>query len=137
MQETYLDNLYTALFETLEKVQERIKKEVTPFGLNYNEYEILKYIYYNGDQPIQKIGDNSKVTSGSMTYLVDKLEKKNYIFRKPCLSDRRVMYGSLTEAGEELMKQVLPKCTKAISSALEDCSEEEIFSAIQILEKIR
>lgn len=137
MEQRTFDAIYTTLNQTVDIMQGRIKKEITPFGLNYNEYEILKYIYRNGDQPIQKIGDEIRVTSGSMTYLIDKLEKNKHIVRKPCTSDGRVMYASLTKEGKELMDNVLPKCSSTINCALEDFEEEEINRTIQMLDEIK
>lgn len=137
MEQKTFDTIYTTLNQTVDVLQGRIKKEITPFGLNYNEYEILKYIYHNGDQPIQKIGEEIRVTSGSMTYLIDKLEKNSHIVRKPCTSDGRVMYASLTTEGKELMDKVMPKCSYTINHVIEDFEEEDINRTIQILDQIK
>lgn len=137
MEQKTFDTIYRTLNQTVDVMQGRIKKEITPFGLNYNEYEILKYIYHNGDQPIQKIGEEIRVTSGSMTYLIDKLEKNSHIVRIPCTSDGRVMYASLTKEGKELMDQVMPKCSYRINHVIEEFEEEDINRTIQILDRIK
>lgn len=137
MEQQTVDMMYTSLNQTMDFMQKRIKKEIAPFGLNCNEYDILKYIYHNGEQPIQKIGEEIMVTSGSMTYLIDKLEKNNYLERIPCTNDRRIMYGSLTKKGKQLMDQVMPKCSKAIQSIMKDFSENEIENTIQVLDKMK
>lgn len=137
MAEQSVDMIYTALNQTMEVMQSRIKKEITPFGLNCNEYEILKYIYHNGDQPIQKIGEEIMVTSGSMTYLIDKLEKNGHLVRKPCTSDGRVMYGSLSDKGRALMDEVMPKCSNVINNIIEDFDAHEIEQTIQMLDKMK
>ena len=41
-----------------------------------------------------------------MTYVIDKLEKKEYIRRVPCPDDRRVTFAQITEGGMKLMQQV-------------------------------
>lgn len=131
------EKIYTLLYKAVDSMQGLIKKVVKPYGLNTNEYEILKYIYRNGDQPIQKIGEEIKVTSGSMTYLIDKLEKSGYLKRKPCAEDRRIMYGSLSEAGADLIEQIIPECDGKIEDVLRDFSEEEIESTIEVLRKMK
>lgn len=132
-----VDTIYTTLYQTMDSVQGQIKKVVTPYGINCNEFEILKYIYRNGDQPIQKIGEEIKVTSGSMTYLIDKLEKNGFVTRKPCAKDRRILYGSLSEAGKELMEEVIPETNATIENILGEFSEEELNHTMKILEKIQ
>lgn len=131
------ENIYPVLYKAMDSIQGHIKAVIKPYGLNCNEYEILKFIYQNGDQPIQKIGDEIKVTSGSMTYLIDKLEKNGYLTRKPCAKDRRIMYGSLSSVGEELMKQVIPACNLKINEVLAPISQDEINQTIEVLEKIQ
>ena len=137
MEQKTFDSIYTTLNQTVDVMHGRIKKEITPFGLNYNEYENLKYMYRNGDQPIQKIGEEIRVTSGSMTYLIDKLEKNSHIVRVPCTKDGRVMYASLTREGKELMDKVMPICSSPINQAIEEFEEEDINRTIQILDQIK
>ena len=132
-----ITDVYTMLYQTMDVVESQIKKVVTPYGLNCNEYEMLKYIYRNGDQPIQKIGEEIKVTSGSMTYLIDKLEKKGYVTRRPCDSDRRILYGTLSDTGKELMEEVIPECSLSINSVLGDFPEDELNQAMATLAKIK
>lgn len=132
-----ITDIYTMLYQTMDVVGSQIKKVVTPYGLNTNEYEILKYIYRNGDQPIQKIGEEIKVTSGSMTYLIDKLEKKGFVTRRPCASDRRILYGSLSESGRELVEELIPACSLSVNNILGDFSEEDLNIAMDILSKIK
>src|SRR5699024_10645328 len=79
-----------------------------------------------GNQPIQKIGEKILIASSSITYVVDKLEKKNYLKRKPCPKDRRVTHATITEEGKNLMDEVFPKHRKDL---------KEIFGGLNIEEK--
>ena len=61
---------------------------------------MLELLFHKGDQPLQQIGGKILLASGSMTYVIDKLEKKEYIKRVAVL-----MTGESTLA-QELRKKV-------------------------------
>ena len=118
--------LFVVLTRALNAIQSKVKKNIETLGLNPTEFAVLELIYSKGEQPIQKIGEKILIASSSTTYVVDKLEKKDLIRRKPCPKDRRIIYATITEAGEQLMDEVFPKHRLAI---------QEIFSGISTKEK--
>src|SRR5690625_2497396 len=91
--------LFVVLTRALESVKRRVEEDIKNLELNITEFAVLELIYNKGDQPIQKIGEKVLIASSSITYVVDKLEKKNLIRRKPCLKDRRVTYATITTEG--------------------------------------
>ncbi|ASU84633.1 MarR family transcriptional regulator [Nocardiopsis gilva YIM 90087] len=56
-------------------------------------------------QPMSKLAREVSLSSGGFTKLADRLERKGYLARKSCPSDRRVVYAELTEAGQELANE--------------------------------
>lgn len=98
----------TVLLRASQSIQDVVKQEVAEYGLNPTEFSVLELLYHKGDQPIQTIGKKVLLTSGSMTYIVDRLEAKGYLIRKACPSDRRVTYAALTEEGRTLMSRIFP-----------------------------
>lgn len=93
-------------------------------------------IYTEGRQPIQKLGKRGLVTSSNITYIVDKLEKKGLVTRKPCVQDRRVIYACITEKGKELIEQILPMIEEKLADSFQGCTEEEIRSSLSLLNKL-
>lgn len=87
---------------------------------------MLELLYSKGDQPIQKIGGKILLASSSITYVVDKLEKKRFLIRKPCPKDRRVTYASITSDGIQLMDSIFPQHKEAI---------RHIFGGLDYIEK--
>jgi MarR family 2-MHQ and catechol resistance regulon transcriptional repressor len=82
---------------------EHAKQDIKRYKLNPTEFAVLELLYNKGTQPIQKIGDRILLASGSITYVVDKLEEKEYLIRKPCAKDGRVTYAKLKKKGKDLM----------------------------------
>ncbi len=108
MEERQTLKAITVLLRASQSIQDVVKQEVAEYGLNPTEFSVLELLYHKGDQPIQTIGKKVLLTSGSMTYIVDRLEAKGYLIRKACPSDRRVTYVALTEEGQALMSRIFP-----------------------------
>ncbi|MDT3498168.1 MarR family transcriptional regulator [Bacillus toyonensis] len=106
--------LFVILSRAVQSITKCIEEDIKSYGLNPTEFAVLELLYSKGDQPIQKIGDKILLASSSITYVVDKLEKKRFLIRKPCPKDRRVTYASITSEGIELMDIIFPQHKEAI-----------------------
>ncbi|MEK3889451.1 MarR family winged helix-turn-helix transcriptional regulator [Bacillus sp. FSL K6-3431] len=128
--------VFIVLSRALQSIKKRVEEDIKCLGLNPTEFSVLELIYSKGDQPIQKIGEKVLIASSSITYVVDKLEKKKLIERKPCPKDRRITYAAITNEGTELMSEVFPKhkvAMKEICGGL-DSKEKEVL--IEQLKKL-
>ncbi|USG66227.1 MarR family transcriptional regulator [Brevibacillus ruminantium] len=111
-------------------------KEIRGHGLNPTEFGVLELLYHKGPQPLQQIGEKILISSGNITYVVDKLEKKQLLVRKPCAEDRRVIYAELTEKGEQFLAAIFPSHREAIEQAVSGLNQEEKQQAIELLKKL-
>src|SRR3954452_21485086 len=100
---------FLVLMQTSKAIHERIKEEMTRNKLSITEFSVLEVLYQKGKQTIQQIGNCILISSGSMTYVIDKLEQKGLIKRNDCPDDRRVIHVTLTDEGNELMNEIMPK----------------------------
>ena len=100
--------LFVVLSKAYRSVADQVAADIRKKGLNTTDFGVLELLYHQGDQTLQKIGDKILLASGSITYVVDKLEKKAYIKRVPSESDRRITYAAITEKGEALLNDIFP-----------------------------
>lgn len=128
--------LFVVLTRALESIKKRVEEDIKCLGLNPTEFAVLELIYSKGDQPIQKIGEKVLIASSSITYVVDKLEKKNLLKRRPCPKDRRVTYAAITSAGTELMDDVFPKHKSALKEICAGLDVNEKKVMIEQLKKL-
>ncbi|HIS29277.1 MAG TPA: MarR family transcriptional regulator [Candidatus Avamphibacillus intestinigallinarum] len=128
--------LFVVLSRAMESITEQVQADIKRYGLNPTEFAVLELLYNKGDQPIQKIGDKILLASSSITYVVDKLEKKEYLTRRPCPKDRRVTYASITESGESLLRTIFPEHTKAIQEIFGGLNDEEKSDMIEQIKKL-
>jgi len=92
----------------------KIGKEIQEFNLNISEFGVLEMLLHKGEQPVQKIAESILVTSGTISYVIDKLQKKGLVYRKNCEKDKRVFYICLTQSGEKYISDIFPKHQKFI-----------------------
>ena len=128
--------LFIVLSRASKVILEEANKTSEKHGLNPTEFAVLELLHHTGRQPIQKIGQKILLRSGSMTYVVDKLEKRGLLKRVFCEKDKRVTYMSITTAGEKLMVSIFPEHADNIKSIMNSLTSEEQDLAIELLRKL-
>ena len=126
----------TILLKSSGSVTNMLKKDMRSYELNPTEFTVMEVLYSKGEQPIQIIGNKVLLASSSITYVIDQLEKKNFIERKVNESDRRVTLVSLTKEGQEKMEDIFPQHSEVIQELFKDLSEDEINVLSESLKKI-
>lgn len=129
--------LVIAMARTYDDLFFKIEKNVQEFGLNISEFGVLEMLYHKGDQPVQKVAEKILVTSGTITYVINKLEKKELVIRRKCEKDKRVFYVSLTEKGEEFITDIFPKHKKFLENLFSELNEETKRELIDNLIQLR
>jgi len=128
--------LYIALSRAAEWMNAHADRDIKENQLNRNEFGVLELLHHKGPQPLQQIGSKVLMSSGNITYVVDKLEKKNLVCRKASSEDRRLIYAEITEAGSALIERMFPNHAKVIELAAAGLSEEEQQLAKSLLQKL-
>ncbi len=126
----------TVILRAAQSIQEVIRKDAASHGLNTTEFSVLELLYHNGEQPTQMIGKKVLISSGSITYVVDKLVNKEYVSRRACANDRRVTYAALTTSGTDLMDEIFPKHAELMTKAFDQLEADEIDETIELLKRI-
>lgn len=128
--------LFIVLSRAMQSITKRVEEDIKSHGINPTEFGVLELLYHKGDQPIQKIGEKVLLASSSITYVVDKLEQKGFLIRKPCAKDRRVTYASITDKGKKLMDDIFPEHREAIREIFGGLQPEEKKWMIEHLKKL-
>ncbi len=128
--------LFVVLSKAHKVMMEISAKDVRKHGLSLTEFAVLELLHHKGEVPLQQIASKILLTSGSITYVADKLENKGFLQRKPCKNDRRVTYAALTDKGQELFHNIFPDHAKFIQSAMSTLSAEEKQVAITLIKRL-
>ncbi|MBV7509105.1 MarR family transcriptional regulator [Bacillus sp. sid0103] len=127
---------FLELMHTSKIIQERIRDEMSKNNLSITEFSVLEVLYHNEKQTIQQIGNSILISSGSMTYVIDKLEQKGLLNRLPCPDDRRVIHVTLTDAGIDLMEKIMPKHQELVDDIFDSLNNDEVQIIVNLLRKI-
>jgi MarR family transcriptional regulator, 2-MHQ and catechol-resistance regulon repressor len=125
------------VMQTSKDIHERIKKEMAMKQLSITEFSVLEALYQNGKQTIQKLANSILFSSGSMTYVIDKLEQRGLLSRNACPDDRRVIHVILTNDGNHLMEDIMPQYHRLVDNMFDSLSHDEREQLVHLLKKVR
>ena len=105
-------------------------------GLNPTEFAVLELLYHKGKQPLQQIGNKILLASGSITYVVDKLEGRGYVDRVSSPTDRRVTFAEISAKGTEFMDELFPRHEEQLVKLMGALPEDEKLEVIELIKKL-
>ena len=112
-----------------------LNENISKFGLNLTDFSVLDLLFQKGEQTTQKIGEKMLITRGSITYIVNKLEKMELICRNKSETDKRITYIKLTKKGRETIFELLPLQIEKINEIFSDFSREDLINLNHLLKK--
>lgn len=110
---------YVSSKEIIKKYTDYLKE----YGLTYTGYIVLMAIEDDEKLNIKKLGERVFLDSGTLTPLLKKLEKKNYVIRTREEQDERNLQISLTERGKDI-QNVLSDISQSIFNEFNITQEE-------------
>jgi MarR family 2-MHQ and catechol resistance regulon transcriptional repressor len=125
--------LWVVLARAMGSVQAHLHESVVRHDLTLTEFAILEVLYHKGPLLLGEVQRRILVSSGGVTYLVDRLTQKGLVERQECPNDRRARYAALTAAGEELIGRIFPEHAACIERAVSGLSLPEQHTAIDLL----
>ena len=128
---------FLVLMQAAKAIQERIRLEMAKNQLSITEFSVLEVLYHKGKQTIQQIGNSILISSGSMTYVIDKLEQKGLLKRNDCPDDRRVIHVTLMDDGINLMEKIMPEHEQLIEHMFGSLNNDEVQTMVSLLKKVK
>ncbi len=110
------DDLITAwglFYEALNATAPLLLRGIDPSGGDMSGpwFEVLIRLQRSPDHrlPMSRLAREVSLSSGGFTKLADRLERKGYLTRQACPSDRRVVYAVLTPQGRDVAEKARAK----------------------------
>lgn len=110
---------YVSSKEIIKKYTDYLKE----YGLTYTGYIVLMAIEDDEKLNIKKLGERVFLDSGTLTPLLKKLEKKNYVIRTREEQNERNLQISLTERGKDI-QNVLSDISQSVFNEFNITQEE-------------
>lgn len=128
--------LWVVLARAYNAVSARLSEDIARHDLTPTEFAILEVLYHKGPLLLGEVQRKILVTSGGITYLVDRLVEKGLVKREECAEDRRARYAVLTPAGSALIRKIFPQHAMAIERAVSGLSTTEQREAVLLLKRL-
>ena len=110
--------LYVVLARAVAAIQRHAEASLAERGLTGTEFGVLEALYHRGPLLLGEVQKKILVSSGGITFLVDRLEKRGLAKRLACESDRRARYVALTDEGRALMAELFPRHAETLRRAM-------------------
>jgi MarR family transcriptional regulator, 2-MHQ and catechol-resistance regulon repressor len=128
--------LWVVLARAYRSMLERARRDIEGRGLGMSEFAVLEALYHKGAMPLGRVSELILLTSGSTTYIADKLEKRGLIVRRSGQEDRRVVYAEITDAGRALIERIFPGHAAAMRDAMSGLDPAEMRQAVALLKRL-
>ena len=125
--------LWVVLARAHAAVVSHVEAHVAAHGLTLAEFGVLEALYHKGPLLLGDVQRKILVSSGGVTFLVDRLTAKGLVERRVCEEDRRARYAALTPDGERLIARIFPEHAAVLERALGGLSAEEQADATALL----
>lgn len=128
--------LWVVLSRAHAAVAAHAEADVMRHGLSLAEFGALEALYHKGALLVGELQRAVLKSSGGITYVVDRLQEKGLVARRPCQEDRRAIYAEVTAEGRALMDRIFPLHARSLEKAQAGLSAEEKETATELVKKL-
>jgi MarR family 2-MHQ and catechol resistance regulon transcriptional repressor len=128
--------LFVVLTRAFNSVAARVGSALDTAELTRTEFGIMEALFHKGPLLLGEVQRKILLSSGGVTYTIDRLVEKGLVERRACSTDRRARYAALTPRGEDLMERIFPAQAEAIEGVMSGLTAREQEEAIRLLRKL-
>ena len=135
---TFDEKVMMAIVRAAENFKRTHSAIFKKYGLSFPQYNILRVLESSdlGQNKISSVGKIMLVPGANMTGLAKRLEKQEFIIRKPDPGDERVTLLAITEKGKETLKLIEDEKDKTIDIILMDFTKPDKEDLLKKIKKI-
>jgi MarR family transcriptional regulator for hemolysin len=127
----------TQLFLARNRFRLAMDEELKPRGITDATWRTLFYLEQQGDGITQKdLALVMGIESPGLVRLLDRLEARHLLERRPDKHDRRAKTVHLTSHANDLLEELHLGAEKVRGALLEDISSDELEVCLRVLEKM-
>jgi MarR family transcriptional regulator, multiple antibiotic resistance protein MarR len=111
-------------------VEQRVKAEA---GVGAGHFELLRYVRDHPNARVADIASAFAIGVGTTSKIVDRLEKQDWVERRPNPANRRSSLLALTPAGESAVSRAEPAWQAAIQEILGGAVTSDEMTALSLV----
>jgi DNA-binding MarR family transcriptional regulator len=127
------------LLRAADALKRSLAQVIEPHGITPQQYNVLRILRGAGPDglPTLTIGERMIEQTPGVTRLVDRLERKGLVARKPCPTDRRRVFCRITDKGLELLKDLDEPVNRWDARAVAVLAPTDLDALISLLDRVR
>ncbi|MNH86123.1 putative HTH-type transcriptional regulator YusO [compost metagenome] len=130
----YIDRIEAAWKNTIRKMESEIMVH-RELGLTGPQFHMLALISKEKSCNISYLAEKLEVKPSAITVMIDRLVQNDYVERRHDEQDRRAVLVSVTEHGEEVLKEAKKKSREIIRYYFSHLDANELNTLAGIFEK--
>jgi MarR family 2-MHQ and catechol resistance regulon transcriptional repressor len=129
-------HLWLILWKAFDALQAHALQNIATLGLGLSDFGILEILLHKGCLPVNQIGEKIRLTSGSISVAIDRLEGKGLVKRQNDPRDRRTRVVHLTASGRKLIECAFANHAEAMERAASGVTGAERGELIRLLKQL-
>lgn len=117
-------------------VSRTMEVALAPHSLTPAQYRILRSLAEAGGETASVLAQYTKLDRGALTRLIDRLEKRGMVERRPDLGDRRQVSLYLTQQGRDALpnlRETVTRAEKLLFSFEDSADTEELIRILRVV----
>ncbi|SHK40206.1 MarR family winged helix-turn-helix transcriptional regulator [Desulforamulus aeronauticus] len=121
---------------TNKKMKNEFLQNLKPYDVTPEQWALLNRLWEEEGISSKELAELTCKDQPNIARILDKLEKKELIFRRPNPSDNRSFLLYLTDRGRELEEKLIPLALSTLEKALEGIEKEQVEELKLLLNRI-
>lgn len=117
-------------------VSRRFHEILGPLELEPGEFALLRAVAAGNGESQHALAERLHISASWMVSVVDELERRELLARKPHDRDRRIRNLHLTGAGKKLLRQAERRAQEFDGQVTEPLSEAELRQLLDLLDRV-
>jgi len=130
-------NNFTLRLSRIRKaLRSEFESRAAPLDITVPQFQVLRRLWEGDGVLTSVVAKDICSSSSTLTGLLDRLESKGLVERRPSSDDRRAMYIWLKEAGKDLQQPLMDIIKEIDEKALAGFSDNQKNQFLKALEKV-
>ena len=117
-------------------VSRRFHEVLGPLGLEPGEFALMRAVSASDGEPQNALAERLHISPSWMVAIVDQLERRGLLERRPHAHDRRVRNLHLTAAGKKLLKQAERRAEQFDRQVSDPLTDPELQQLLDLLQRV-
>lgn len=117
--------------------EKKSSSRVRAFGFTESQFDIIATLGNTAGMTCKELGQKTLITKGTLTGVLDRLDKKGLIERTQGDDDRRQLFIKLSRAGEQTFADIFPQVVRQGRKNFAGYREEDFLALERELLKLK